>query len=228
VFVTGTDTGIGKTVVSAALLHRYRASRRLRYWKPVQTGIEQDDDTAEVAWLGGCSPDEIEREGIRLPCPVSPHLAARRRGVSIRVEPLVERLQTSPPGHAIAWIVEGAGGVLVPLNEAQTNADLIAALSLPALVVARSTLGTINHTLLTLEALRRRSIEVAGVVIVGMPQNENRLAIESYGGVAVLGEMPPFPELEAGHLQRRTAPDVLARWAELDLDSEGRLLPWLE
>ena len=205
IFVTGTDTNVGKTVVSAALLSRYRDAAPLRYWKPIQTGIEQDDDSAEVARLAALPArkgpaygarkgpaygvreepaygyEEILSCGVRLPRPVSPHLAARLHGTQISVQPLVDLLRAQPATSR--WIVEGAGGVLVPLNEegspshAEMMVDLMIALALPVLVVARSTLGTINHTLLTLEALRGRTLAVAGVVMVGPPDDENRAAI---------------------------------------------------
>ena len=262
-FVTGTDTGVGKTVVSAALMHRYRPALPLRYWKPIQTGIEQDDDTSEVERLGRCGVDELKRTGIRLPRSVSPHLAARLHGTTIAVAPLVEsmvrlkhvlsaRPSAFPEATAdrrrakrggwstgsaravegpdptygnideecgtVRWIVEGAGGVLVPINETETMADLMSALGLPVLVVARAALGTINHTLLTLEALRRRTLHVAGVVMVGDRNAENRAAIERYGDAAVLGEMPHFSRLDAAQL---------AEWAAAELDHERSLLEWL-
>jgi malonyl-CoA O-methyltransferase len=116
-------------------------------------------------------------------------------------------------------LVEGAGGLLVPLNPDHLTADFIAALKMPVLVVARSTLGTINHTLLTLEALRSRSILVGGIVMNGPPNPENRLAIETYGKVAVLGEMPRFDRL---------TPDGLRDWAVEHLDPQGALLPYLK
>jgi len=250
-FVTGTDTGVGKTVVCAALLDRYGGTVPLGYWKPVQTGIEQDDDVLEVRRLAGCQ----TAEGIRLPHPVSPHLAARWCGRRIGLEelslpadtveiPITDRSLTvaardeglsepRPPGSGPAdagqsatgfhhrlssWIVEGAGGVLVPLNETDLMADLMRALALPVVVVARTTLGTINHTLLTLEALRSRSLRVAGVVMAGHPNRDNRAAIEHYGGVPVLGEMPHFDPLEPGRL---------AAWATTELDPAGSLLDFL-
>ena len=114
--------------------------------------------------------------------------------------------------------MEGAGGVLVPINETETMADLIGALGLPVLVVARTALGTINHTLLTLEALRRRALQVPGVVMVGDRNAENRGAIERYGGAPVLGEMPRFSPLDAAEL---------AAWAATELDRDRRLLEWL-
>jgi dethiobiotin synthase len=211
-FVTGTDTGVGKTVAAAALLHRCRGQFPVRYWKPIQTGIEQDDDTAEVARLAACSGDELLTSGVRLERPVSPHLAASLAGKPIDVEALTALVAAEPA--STRWIVEGAGGVLVPVSEELTMADLMARLGLPAVVVARTTLGTINHTLLTLEALRRRSIQASGVIMVGPPNTDNREAIERYGDIEVLGEMPCFGSLNAG---------VLAGWAAANLDPNGRL-----
>lgn len=216
-FITGTDTGVGKTVVAAAIMHRYRATGNLRYWKPIQTGIEQDDDSAAVRWLGACGNGEILAEGVRLARPLSPHLAARLSGRTIRIQELV-RLAGAQPEPA-RWVVEGAGGALVPINSAEKMTDLMAALGLPAVVVARSTLGTINHTLLTLEALRNRSLRIAGVVMVGEKNAENRAAIEQFGDVSVLAEMPFFREL---------APAALAKWAAAELDPPGRLLEFLK
>ena len=215
-FITGTDTGVGKTVVSAALMHRYRFAAPLRYWKPIQTGIEESDDTSEVAALGACDAGEICRTGIRLPRPVSPHLAARSSGMTIEIQPLLESIARER--HRRTWIVEGAGGVLVPINPTQTMVDLMLALDLPVLVVARTALGTINHTLLTLEALRHRTVRVAGVVMVGDPDADNKAAIQHYGRVAVLGELPRLAPL---------TPAALQAWSVSELDREGQLLTHL-
>ncbi len=136
-------------------------------------------------------------EGIRLPDPVSPHLAARRAGMTIELP--------SRDSDGAVYIVEGAGGVLVPVNDAQTMVDLMVLLGLPVIVAARTTLGTINHTLLTIEALRARSLKIAGVVMIGDANPDNRAAIEQYGCVTVLGEMPRFDPL---------TPESLRRWAE--------------
>ncbi|MEO8258157.1 MAG: dethiobiotin synthase [Acidobacteriota bacterium] len=227
-FVTGTDTGVGKTVVSAALMHRYRASAALRYWKPIQTGIEHDDDTADVERLGGCRAGERETMGIRLPRPVSPHLAARWHGTTISMPSVLAPLNHLPPdapagspgpaSGTTQWIVEGAGGVLVPINETETMADVMSALDLPVVVVARTALGTINHTLLTLQALRQRALHVAGVVMVGDRNGENRDAIEKYGDVTVIGEMPYFTPLDTA---------AVAGWAATGIDRDGLLLQWL-
>ena len=209
VFVTGTDTGVGKTVLSAALLARYRGAS---YWKPVQTGIESDDDTGEVSRLSGA---KVRQEGVRLRQPVSPHLAAAHAGVRIELDPLVEWAAAEES----AWVVEGAGGVLVPLNESQNMTHLMLRLDLPVVLAARSTLGTINHTLLSLEAMRARGLGVAGVVMIGPSNADNRAAIENYGKAAVLGEMPQFDSLTR---------ERLAEWAKSNLDPDGRLAEFLE
>jgi dethiobiotin synthase len=207
-FVTGTDTGIGKTAVSAALAIRFRGAG---YWKPVQTGYPEDDDTRDVVALAA---PVIHRAGVRLPRPLSPHLSARLAGQPIDFDSLVDLAPRDPR----PWIVEGAGGVLVPLDDTHLIIDLIAALALPALIVARSTLGTINHTLLTVEALRARAIPIAGAVLVGEPNPENRAAVERFGGIAVAGEMPRYPAL---------TPAVLDAWAKTQLDPEGLLATYL-
>lgn len=214
IFVTGTDTNIGKTVLSAALMCRYRPVMPVRYWKPVQTGSPEDDDTAVVRQLAACSDAEIHGRGIRLPRPLSPHLSARLANVRVEIAKVREM---AVPGSG--WIVEGAGGVLVPLNERELMIDLIADLGLAAVVAARSSLGTINHTLLTVEALRARSIPIAGVAMIGEPNFENRRAIEDYARVAVIGEMPHFPVLSS---------DALNAWAQRYLDPNSILESFLQ
>jgi len=188
-FVTGTDTNVGKTVLSAALMLRYREAC---YWKPIQTG--PDDDTREVGRLSG---GQVWDEGIRHPDPVSPHLSHKR----IDLRSLLPRRDSD----GAVYIVEGAGGVLVPVNESQTMADLMVLLGLPVIVAARTTLGTINHTLLTLEALRARSLTIAGVFMIGDSNADNRAAIEKYGRINVIAEMPRFNPL---------TPEKLRAWAE--------------
>jgi dethiobiotin synthetase len=210
-FVTGTDTGVGKTVVSAALMHHLRRHAPAIYWKPIQTGIEQDDDTACVRDLGRCSDEEIRTDGVRLPRPVSPHLAAELSKVRIDLGAFELRASVD----SARWVVEGAGGVLVPINESASMVDLMARLALPVVVVARSGLGTINHTLLTVEALRGRHVAIAGIVMVGEPNRPNRDAIETYGRVRVLGELPPLPMV---------TPATIGAWALSELDCEGVLV----
>ena len=212
-FITGTDTNVGKTVAAAALMHRYRELGNLIYWKPIQTGIEQDDDTATVAKLGACRSDEIWPHGVRLRGLVSPHLAAQWSGTRIDPGQLQSFLAEAPAGRR--WVIEGAGGVLVPLNERDLMIDFMVHLKLPVLIVARSTLGTINHTLLTIAAIRRRSLSVAGIVMIGEKNENNRRALEHYGDVQVIAEMPTFPKLSS---------PVLADWAKAELDPDKLLI----
>jgi len=175
IFVTGTGTGVGKTVLSAALA----ISRGAGYWKPIQTGNESD--TAEVQRLTGC---DVHDQGIRLPDPVAPYLAAQRIGTRVDVK---EVLAQAP--QVGTWIVEGAGGVLVPINETDMMLDLMMQLALPVVIAASTTLGTINHTLLTIAAVRACKLTVERVVMVGEKNPDNRQAIETYGHVSV-SELP--------------------------------------
>lgn len=202
-FVTGTDTGIGKTVVSAWLTVQLGA----RYWKPVQAGLEGKTDEDVVRRLAGLGDDRVVPSAYALPEPLSPHEAARRAGTRI------DMARFKLPDGGGPLVVEGAGGLLVPLNEAALVIDLIAHLGLPVILVARTTLGTINHTLLSLEALRRRDLPVAGVVLNGPHVPHNRAAIETYGKVRVLAHIPPLAPL-TGDALRAIPPEMDLRALE--------------
>ncbi len=192
-FVTGTDTGICKTVVSAMLTLGLKAT----YWKPVQSGLDEETDTEAVKRWTGLPSSHFKPEAYRLSEPLSPHASAAIDGVQIKMGDF--RPPDYNTGHLI---IEGAGGVLVPLNESHMMIDLMAQLQIPVLVVVRSKLGTLNHTFLTLEALRRREIPIFGVIMNG-PQNEsNRKAIENYGHIEVLGELEPMDEVNAQSLKK--------------------------
>lgn len=177
-FVTGTDTGVGKTIVSALLALKLG----FHYWKPIQTGAGPDSDSEFLRRTIGV--EKVYGEVYSLTHPSSPHLAAHLEGVEITLQAICGR---APPARTV---IEGAGGVLVPLNKDTLMIDLIAALRCPVILVARSVLGTINHTLLTLEALRARHVEPVAVVLVGEPDGENRKAIETFGKVTVIAEIP--------------------------------------
>lgn len=187
IFVTGTDTDVGKTLVCAALCLAWGAS----YWKPVQTGAAAgDDDTARVAHLAALPTERVFAPG-RVYCdPSSPERAAALEGGAVTVEDLLPLLPTVRP-----LVVEGAGGVLVPLNAHQNMLGLMQRLGFPVVVVARSTLGTINHTLLTLEALSTRGLTTLGVILSGPVSAPNREAIERHGGVRVLAEFGVLPQV---------------------------------
>ena len=187
--VTGTDTGVGKTVLAAGLV----AALGGRYWKPVQAGLDDVSDSATVAAL---APDaSIHAEAYRLTTPCSPHHAAMLDGVTIAVERLA-----LPEGDA-PLVVEGAGGVLVPLREDLLFADVMARWGLPVVLVARTTLGTINHTLLSIEALRARGLVLAGVAFVGDANPASERVIGAISGVARLGRLPWLAPLDAHGLR---------------------------
>jgi len=207
IFVTGTDTGIGKTIVSAALINGLRGKENICYWKPIQTGIEDDNDTLRVKELANCTDEELHDEGIRLEKPLSPHLSAKLANLEISIKQILSFV--SSQSDEKFWIVEGAGGVLVPLNDKEFMIDFIARLGLSVLVVSRSGLGTINHTLLTIEALRKRDLEVLGVVLNGEPNVENKKAVEHCGKIPVLAEMPKFEKLSF---------EVLNDWSKKNID----------
>lgn len=181
VFVTGSDTGVGKSVAAAWMVSRLSA----RYWKPVQSGLADESDSALVSRLSGAESGRVLPETWRLNAPLSPHESARLDGVEIRLTDFLP-----PPMGERPVVVEGAGGVLVPLNGRDKMIDLMVRLALPVVVVARTALGTINHTLLTLEALRRRDLEVVGVILSGPVNRVNREAIMGFGGVSLLAEIP--------------------------------------
>ena len=190
IIVTGTDTGIGKTVFSAALTGALQA----RYWKPVQSGLEEETDSELVARLGGLREGQVLPEFYRLNTPASPHYAARLDGVEIDLDRLV------PPEGEGPLVIEGAGGLMVPLNETATYIDVFARWKHPVVLCARTMLGTINHTLLSLEALRARDIPVLGVAFVGDEMGETQRIIGVMGKVRVLGRLPMLETLDRDSL----------------------------
>jgi dethiobiotin synthetase len=182
-FVTGTDTDVGKTIVSALLTIALDGT----YWKPIQSGRDERGQTdSDRLRSFGC---RVLPERYCLGQPLSPHLAARLDGVEI------ELADFELPRVEGSLIVEGAGGLLVPVNDRHLMIDLIGHLGLPVVLVARSGLGTINHTLLSIGALRRWGIPILGVVLNGPLNGENRRAIEFYGQVSVIAEVEPIGDL---------------------------------
>jgi dethiobiotin synthetase len=187
--VTGTDTGIGKTVFAAALTGALAA----HYWKPVQSGLDDGADADTVARLAGVPHAHILPEAYRLTQPLSPHRAAELDGL------VIDPAQLALP-KARPLVVEGAGGVLVPITRGTTFADVFAWWNLPVIVVARTTLGTINHSLLTIEALRTRGITVYGVAFVGDANPDNEETIATLGQARRLGRLPLLAPLERASL----------------------------
>jgi dethiobiotin synthase len=189
IFVTGTDTGIGKTLVSAVLA----AGLGAEYWKPIQSGLEDISDTKWVHEKTGLPERFFHQETYRLKRPLSPHASALYEGVRIDLEAFQMPDIGSSSRHLI---IEGVGGIMVPLNERHFVLDLMKKLKVPVLLVASSELGTINHTLLSLEQLRRHHLNVIGVVMNGPVNPGNRRAIEDYGKVTVCAEIEPLPKID--------------------------------
>ena len=196
--VTGTDTGVGKTVIAAGLA----ASIGADYWKPVQAGLDEATDSEEVARLTSGERVTIHPEAYRLDTPCSPHEAARIDGIAIDLARL------TLPETASQLVVEGAGGVLVPFREDLLAADIFAHWGLPAILVASTRLGTISHSLLSLEALRARGVPIAGIVFTGAQDSAAESAITRIGACAHLGRLPMLDPLDAGTLQGAFADNV--------------------
>jgi dethiobiotin synthetase len=184
--ITGTDTDVGKTLFAAGLAGHLGA----RYWKPVQAGLEGETDSQLVARLSG-GRAKVLGEAYRLTTPCSPHEAARIDGVAI------DPVRLALPEGQGPLVIEGAGGALVPLCDDLLFADLFARWALPVVVVARTALGTINHSLLTLEALRARGIAVHGIVFSGEASPASEEAVVRLGAVRHLGRLPWLDPLDA-------------------------------
>jgi dethiobiotin synthetase len=183
--VTGTDTGIGKTVFAAGLAGALNGA----YWKPIQAGIEEETDSATVLRLSGLSPERILPEAYRLKTPASPHLAAERDGIVIDPDALVLPAADRP------LVVEGAGGLRVPLTRQVTYIDVMARWKAPVVLCARTRLGTINHSLLSIDALRTRNIAIAGIAFIGDENQESERIIADLGQVRHLGRLPHLDPL---------------------------------
>ncbi|WP_203308584.1 dethiobiotin synthase [Sphingomonas beigongshangi] len=180
IVVTGTDTDVGKTVFAAALA----AAIGARYWKPVQAGDDDGTDRERVRRLARLPEGAILPEAYRLRTPCSPHRAAAIDGVTIDAARLVL------PALDGSLVVEGAGGVLVPVTDGLLFADLFARWQAPVVLVARTSLGTINHSLLSIEALRSRGVPILGIAFVGDAVEDSEATIARIGGVRRLGRLP--------------------------------------
>lgn len=201
-FVTGTDTGIGKTVVSAILVQALLdQGQRVAYMKPVQTGCEQRagewiaPDPEFVARATGVNGDPDLVCPYRFPLPASPHLAAAEAGTHIELDPILAAYRRLQTDHD-ALVVEGAGGVMVPLNKTTLMLDAMKAINLPVVIVARAGLGTLNHTLLTVRAIRDAKLECAGLVLVQHQVDDDpRIEADNRRTLERLGEVPVWTTL---------------------------------
>ncbi|AZO71775.1 MULTISPECIES: dethiobiotin synthase [unclassified Mesorhizobium] len=207
IVVTGTDTGVGKTVFSAGLAGLLDGF----YWKPVQSGLDEETDSEVVARLSGLPAGRVVPEVYRLKMPLSPHRSAEIDGVAI------EAAKLSLPELPGTLIIEGAGGLMVPLNRQTRFIDIFREWQLPVILCARTALGTINHTLLSLEALRARSIPLLGIAFIGDEMADTQKTIAEMGKVRILGRLPRVDPL---------TPEALfaAMWASFNVTdfTEGR------
>jgi len=189
--VTGTDTGIGKTVFAAGLAGALDAV----YWKPVQSGLDEATDSETVRRLSGLADERILPERYRLRTPASPHLAAAIDGLSIDVD------QLELPSTQRPLVIEGAGGLMVPLTRNITFIDIFARWQAPLVLCARTTLGTINHSLLSIAAIRAHGIPLVGVAFIGEANAETEQIIAELGRTRRLGRLPKLARLDAPSLK---------------------------
>lgn len=185
--VTGTDTGVGKTVFAAALTGALSGV----YWKPVQAGLDGETDSEMVVRLSGCP---VLPEAYRFRLPASPHRAATAENMTI------DTVALTLPDTDAPLVVEGAGGLKVPLNEDTLFIDMFARWGAPLVLCARTSLGTINHTLLSLEAIRARGIPLLGVAFIGDANQDSETVICRIGDVRRLGRLDPVLPLERASL----------------------------
>ncbi|WP_424269808.1 dethiobiotin synthase [Castellaniella sp.] len=194
--MTGTDTDVGKTLTAAILAQAWHAD----YWKPYQTGAASAcGDTETVAALLEPGRHRLHPPASILQAPLAPWAAAREEGATL------DPISLSLPRTKTPLVVEGAGGLYVPIDEQHMMLDLAAHFGLPIVLVTRSTLGTINHTLLSLRALAARGLTVMGIVMNGPPSPGNREALEHFGKTRILAEIPPLPRVDAAAIARVAA-----------------------
>jgi dethiobiotin synthetase len=195
IVVAGTDTDVGKTVFSAALTDALDGY----YWKPVQAGLQGDTDADVVSNAAGLADTRILPEVYRLNTPASPHYAAEIDGIEIDARRL------TPFGLPTPLVIETAGGLMVPLTRRLLQVDLLAQWRLPVVLCASTRLGTINHSLLSIEALKRRAIPILGIAFIGDENADSERTIVSFGGVRRLGRLPRLTSITRDSLQQAFA-----------------------
>ena len=187
IIICGTDTDVGKTIVSSFFVQGLKGI----YWKPIQSGTEEGTDTKTVCNLLNLEPNRYISERYKFKAPVSPHWAAEQE--SAFIEPSNLKL----PDLDELIIIETAGGLMVPLNRDWLQIDQLKAWGAPIILVARTGLGTLNHTLLSLEALKNRNLDVLGIVLNGPPHKDNPKTLEQFGDTKILASLPIFDEVNA-------------------------------
>ena len=202
IIICGTDTDVGKTIVSSFFVQGLKGV----YWKPIQSGTAEGTDTQTVCKILNLEPKRYLPERYKFKAPVSPHWAAEKE--SKFIEP--NNLYLPDLNQLI--IVETAGGLMVPLNRNLLQIDQLRVWQSPIVLVARTGLGTLNHTLLSLEALRKRNVNILGIVLNGPPHNDNPKTLEQFGDTKILARLPIFKEVNAKVLSEE--------WSKQNLDEK--------
>ena len=200
--ICGTDTDIGKTLISSFFVRGLNSF----YWKPIQSGIESQTDSQTVKTLAKVSKDKIIKEAYVFTKPLSPHWAAEIDKKTINFDMLRLPKVNGP------MIVETAGGLMVPLTRNFLQIDQIKKWNLPVILVCKSSLGTLNHTLLSIEALKRRNIEILGLVVNGEKHLDNPKTLVDFSGIPLIAEFPYIKKMDSNNL------DIL--WKELDIKNK--------
>jgi len=200
--ICGTDTDIGKTLISSFFVKGLNSF----YWKPIQSGIELQTDSQTVETLAQVSKEKIIKEAYVFTKPLSPHWAAEIDQKTINFDKL--RL----PKVQVSLIVETAGGLMVPITRNFLQIDQIKQWNLPVILVCKSSLGTLNHTLLSIEALKQRNIEILGLVVNGEKHLDNPKTLVVFSGIPLIAEFPYIKKMDSNNL------DIL--WKELDIKNK--------
>ena len=188
--ICGTDTDVGKTIISCLLVQGLNA----RYWKPIQSGLEDGGDRGKVYDILKLPNERFLPEVYKFKAPVSPHWAAEKENY------LINPSKLKVPAGTPKVIIETAGGLMVPLNRQFLQIDLLQKWMLPIVLVARSGLGTLNHTLLSIEALRKRKIPILGIILNGLQHQDNPKTLEEFSNVPIIAELPKLQEVSAKSL----------------------------
>ena len=200
--ICGTDTDIGKTLISSFFVKGLNSF----YWKPIQSGIESQTDSQTVRALAQVSKDKIIKEAYVFTKPLSPHWAAEIDQKTINFDMLRLPKVNGP------MIIETAGGLMVPLTRNFLQIDQIKQWNLPVILVCKSSLGTLNHTLLSIEALKRRNIEILGLVVNGEKHLDNPKTLVEFSGIPLITEFPHITKIDSNNF------DII--WKELDIKNK--------
>jgi len=210
IVICGTDTDVGKTIISALLVQGLKAT----YWKPIQCGLESEGDTATIERLINLPSSRKQKELYKLKFPASPHWAAELENINIDPTKLVIPSVKGP------LVIETAGGLMVPITRKWLQIDQLQEWKLPIILVARSGLGTLNHTLLSLESLRQRGISILGIILNGPLHKDNPKTIEQIGDVEILAQVPKLAKLDGVSLKKEWQKQNLEAVFERILNSE--------